>query len=164
MIPLLDINMKIDQEKNRFSWDRGQTFVFFITIILSLLIAGVAFAQVEKKRIPSIPEYILNGLQAYEREGYEAAVKKWFENSPWANATVLVSRNAFLKNIEMMYGKYQSYDIITTKETPTSQMTYIRFNYERMSGYGMFISSRHNNQWFLSDLDLHKMQKIADTP
>ncbi len=156
--------MKIGKGKDRFFFNRVRIFVFLVSIIFFFFILDAAFAQTETKRIQSVPHYILNGLRAYGTEGYEAAVNKWFEGSPWANATVIVARNVFLKNIEMLYGKYRGYDIITTKETPTSRMTYIRFNYERMSGYAMFISSRHNNRWVLSDLDLHKMQKIADTP
>jgi len=106
----------------------------------------------------------MNGLQTYETEGYEAAVHKWFEGSAWANASVMVSRIAFFKNIEMLYGKYQGYDIVTTKETHTSQMTYVRFKFERMPGYAMFLSTKGNKGWVLSDLDLHRMQQIADTP
>ena len=112
----------------------------------------------------NVPAYILNGLHEYKSNGYEAAVKEWFKGSPYKKAEVLVARINYLKNIEMLYGKYLSYKIITIKETPTSNMTYVEFIYERFSGFAKFISFKRNNAWVLVDVDLHKKQKFAYTP
>jgi hypothetical protein len=109
-----------------------------------------------------VPRYIINGLRVYAEDGYEAAVNTWFQDSPWANAAVLVGRIAFFKNIEMMYGQYQGYEIVMTNETRTSHITYIRFNFSKMPGYVMFLSQMRNNRWVLSQLDVHRMQKYAD--
>ncbi|MFH2065774.1 MAG: hypothetical protein ABIK15_11310 [Pseudomonadota bacterium] len=109
-----------------------------------------------------VPRYIINGLRVYAEEGYEAAVNTWFQDSPWANAAVLVGRIAFFKNIEMMYGQYQGYEIVMTNETRTSQITYIRFIFSKMPGYVMFLSQMRNNRWVLSQLDVHRLQKYAE--
>ncbi len=137
------------------------TRIVFCLSAIIILISPAATAA-DKSAEARVPEYIVNGLQAYANEGYEAAVRKWFQDSPWVNATILVERIAFFKNIEMLYGKYQGYQVVTTNETATSQMTYIRFVYLKMAGYVMFLSKKQNNQWALVKLDLHKMQKLGD--
>jgi len=137
------------------------TMIVLCLSAISIHIAPAAKADDNSTKV-HVPQYVLNGLQAYAKEGYESAVRKWFQDSPWVNATILVERIAFFKNIEMLYGKYQGYQVVTTNETATSQMTYIRFVYLKMAGYVMFLSKKQNNQWALVKLDLHKMQKLGD--
>jgi hypothetical protein len=137
-----------------------------IAILLNLMLftsISAAASSKETKHI-NVPQYILNGLDEYETNGYEAAVKAWFKGSPYQKADVLVARINYLKNIEMLYGKYQGYKIITVKETPTSNFTYVEFIYERLSGFASFMSFKYSNAWALSDVDLHKNQRFADTP
>jgi hypothetical protein len=138
--------------------------VSIIILNLFLLISISAAASLKGDKENKVPQYILNGLDEYESNGYEAAVKAWFKGSPYQKADVLVARINYLKNIEMLYGKYRGYKIITVKETPSSNMTYVEFIYERLSGFASFMSFRYNNAWALSDVDLHKNQKFADTP
>ncbi|MFZ5569459.1 MAG: hypothetical protein ACOZF0_03585 [Thermodesulfobacteriota bacterium] len=135
-------------------------FLLFLGALLCLHDDRPAMAAGKEE---AVPRYILNGLQTYRREGYEAAVAVWLKDSPWANATLMVSRIAYFKNIEKLYGRYQGYQIVTTQETRTSQMTYVRFIYEKNSGYGMFLSTMRNNAWVLSQIDLHRTQRYADT-
>lgn len=111
-----------------------------------------------------VPRYILDGLQVYQQEGYGPAVNVWTEGSPWANAAVVASRIAYLKNIEMMHGRYQGYDIIMTQETRISQMTYIRLRYTRLPIYALFQSQLRGNKWVLSELELHTKQRYAEAP
>jgi hypothetical protein len=143
---------------------RPRCIITMFVLYLSALIIYIAPAVMaaDNSAETRMPKYIVNGLQAYAQEGYEAAVRKWFQDSPWANATILVERIAFFKNIEMLYGPYQGYQVVTMNETATSQMTYIRFVYSKMAGYVMFLSKKHNNQWALVQLDLHKLQKYGD--
>jgi hypothetical protein len=138
--------------------------VIAILLHLTLLISISAAASSKGSKEKNVPQYILNGLQEYESNGYEAAVKAWFKGSPYQKADVLVARINYLKNIEMLYGKYRGYKIITVKETPSSNMTYVEFIYERLSGFASFMSFKYNKAWALSDVDLHKTQKFADTP
>ena len=108
-----------------------------------------------------VPSYVLRGLKDYETKGYEAAVRTWLAGSPYEPATEMVSRIAFFKNIEKLYGKYTHHDIVFTKQTPTSNQAYIRMNFERTSGYILFTSARRNHKWVLSDIDLDRMQKYG---
>ena len=133
-----------------------------VTIFIALSAATAASAYYTKE--DRVPPYILNGLRTYAEEGYEQAVHVWLKDSPWANAAVLVSRIAYLKNIDKMYGPYQGYEILMTNETRTSQMTYVRFIFSRISGYGLFVSQMRNNQWVLYQIDLHDRQKYAAAP
>jgi hypothetical protein len=108
-----------------------------------------------------VPSYVLAGLAEYGANGHEAAVKKWFADSPYSNAATLASNNAFLKNIEMLAGKYQSYDILMTKKTATSNMVYVRMNYERLPGYIMFVSVWREGRWVLNRIQLDKKQRFG---
>lgn len=143
---------------------RQLCIIAMIVLCLSAIIIHIspAVMAADNSADARVPKYIVNGLQAYAKEGYEAAVRTWFQDSPWVNATILVERIAFFKNIEMLYGQYKGYQVVTTNETATSQMTYIRFVYSKMAGYVMFLSKKQNNQWALVKLDLHKMQKLGD--
>ncbi len=129
-----------------------------------LLFAQVAFAseQEASEKEKTVPIYILNGLREYKDHGYEAGVRALLKGSPLENAAELASRKAFFKNIEMLYGNYLSHEIITVRHTPTSNMVYVKFNYERESAFGNFISLKVNNAWSLTKVDLHKKQKYVD--
>jgi hypothetical protein len=140
---------------------------FVILFVSASIFAAVSAATADTPyytKEDRVPRYILNGLRAYAEEGYEQAVPVWLKDSPWANAAVLVSRIAYLKNIDKMYGPYQGYEILMTNETRTSQMTYVRFIFSRISGYALFVSQMRNNQWVLYRIDLHDRQKYAAAP
>ena len=108
-----------------------------------------------------VPPYITDGLHAYETQGYEAAVAVWLKGSPFENATAMASRINMFKNIEMLYGQYQGYEIVTTRHTDISNMVYVRMNYARTSSYIRFISIKRQGSWILSDIQLDRQQKYA---
>ena len=136
--------------------------VLVLNLLFLIPVSEAAPSKGDKEK--NVPHYIWDGLHEYGTNGYEAAVKAWFKGSPYQKADVLVARINYLKNIEMLYGKYRSYKIITVQETPSLNMPYVEFIYERLSGFASFLSFKYNNAWALSDVDLHKNQKFADTP
>ena len=111
--------------------------------------------------ISIVPSYVTAGLEEYAVNGYEPAVRTWFADSPYSNATTLASNSAFFKNIEMLAGKYQSYDILMTKQTATSNAVYVRINYERLPGYILFTSVKSQGRWVLNRLKLDRMQRFG---
>ncbi len=135
-----------------------------IALMCVLLFAQVAFAseQETSEQEKTIPIYILNGLREYKDHGYEAGVRALLKGSPLENATDVASRMNFFKNIEMLYGNYLSHEIITVRQTPTSNMVYVKFIYEREAAFGNFTSLKMNNTWSLTKVDLHKLQKYVD--
>ncbi len=108
-----------------------------------------------------IPPYVSRGLQVYADEGYEAAVHVWLADSPYKNATTLASNIAFFKNIEKLAGNYQSYDILMTKQTISSNVVYVRMNYARLPGYVLFTSLKRDNDWVLGKVQLDRLQRFG---
>ncbi len=135
-----------------------------LTLMCVFLAAPISFASEPEisNREETIPVFILNGLREYKENGYEAGVRALLKGSPLENATELASRINFFKNIEMLYGKYLSHEIVTVRRTPTSNMVYVKFIYERQSAFGNFISLKVNGAWSLTKVDLHKKQKFVD--
>lgn len=133
---------------------RGCVFLLFLLVVAATI--PIAWADA-----PFIPDYIVNGLQTYPQSGYEAAVRVWLKGSPFENATAMASRIAFFKNIEMLYGKFVSHEVVTTRKTAISHMAYIRMNYQKTSAYIRFISILRDDRWVLSNIHLDRHQKHA---
>lgn len=129
-------------------------YMIFSTIL------SVAATQAVETAPHTIPPYILDGFTTYENQGYEAAVAVWLKDSPFESATNMASRIQFFKNIEMLYGQYQSHQIVTVKETQSSQMTYVRIIFQRKTVYANFLSLKKNREWVLSDLTLSDRQEL----
>ncbi len=130
-------------------------------ILTSILLQAGVHAAPGNPNTGEVPQYVLDGLHAYKQYGYEAAVKIWLKGSPYEAGTQMASQISFFKNIEMLYGQYQSYDIISVIETGTSNRVYVRMNYERTAGYILFTSIRKNGKWVLAHIDLDRIQKYA---
>lgn len=139
-------------------------WMLWFSLILSIVTVGVMPNQrcyAADIDLSIVPEYVTAGLEEYAANGYEAAVHTWFADSPYSNAATLASNHAFFKNIEMLAGKYRSYDILMTKQTATSNAVYVRINYERLPGYIMFTSIKNQDRWVLSRLSLDRMQRFG---
>jgi len=108
-----------------------------------------------------VPPYVLRGLEDYQSRGYAAAVRTWLADSPHEAATTLASNLVLFKNIEMLAGKYHSFDVLLTKETPSSNLVYIRLNYQRLPGYVLFTSQKREDRWVLAKIDLHRKQRLG---
>jgi hypothetical protein len=132
-----------------------------------LLVAGIAFCCSSPIMLYGmvdstiVPGYVINGLKEYETNGYEAAVKVWMADSPYQNAATLASSIIFFKNIEMLAGKYLSYDILMTKETQSSNVVYVRMNFERLPGYILFTSIKRGQGWVLGNIKLDRFQRFG---
>lgn len=140
---------------------RAVWLVWFNVVLVFALYPAALFAAVE---VDLVPEYVSSGLQVYGTQGYEAAVQVWLAGSPYGNATTLASNIAFFKNIEMLAGQYQSYDVLMTKQTISSNVVYIRMNYERLPGYILFTSIKRNGAWILGKINLDRTQRFGVAP
>lgn len=108
-----------------------------------------------------VPEYVHAGLAAYKTRGYEAAVKTWLADSPYEDATTLASNLSFFRNFQMLAGKYLSADILMTHETQSSNLVYVRLNYERIPVYVLFTSFQSSNKWVLGKIQISRTQKYG---
>ena len=128
-----------------------------LVVVLLVLPCNDSFSQQKA----FIPNYVLQGLDDYEKKGYEGAVKTWLTDSPFENAIAMASRINFFKNIEKLYGGYLGYDIVFVENTDTSSRVYVRMNFERTAGYIMFTSLLLNGKWSLNHIDLDRLQKFG---
>lgn len=132
-----------------------------LPLLATLLVpAGLATAS-NKIDQALIPPYVMRGLEDYRVQGYAAAVRTWLADSPHEAATTLASNLVLFKNIEMLAGKYSSYDVLLTQETPSSNIVYVRMNYERLPGYLLFVSQKRQDRWVLAKIDLHRKQRFG---
>jgi len=140
---------------------RLQKFFMFVLCGFLLSLSSVnTYAEVD----PSIvPDYVKKGLDEYKINGYGAAVSAWLADSPYSNATTMASNIAFFRNIEKLAGTYVSYDILMTKETISSNVVYVRMNFERVPGYILFTSLKRGNMWVLGRIQLDRMQRFGSS-
>lgn len=137
----------------------AKQFIIMVSL-LAVLIARpvILYAQID---ISIVPSYVLSGLKEYESRGYEAAVHVWLTDSPYKNAMTMASNIAFFKNIEKLAGQYQSYDILMTKQTVSSNVVYVRMNYERLPGFILFTSLKRGDKWVLGRVQLDRLQRFG---
>jgi hypothetical protein len=109
----------------------------------------------------AIPLYIRQGLEAYAGGGAEAAIGAWFDGSPWQNAAELLSRVAYFQQIESLHGRYRGWTPIETRQTRTSQWTYLRLDFERLPVYLGFTSLQYRGGWALYSLSADTRQRFG---
>lgn len=137
----------------------ARQFMIVVSFLAVLSYRPVALhAQVDHA---IVPQYVLNGLAEYGSRGYEAAVHAWLTDSPYKNAMTMASNIAFFKNIEKLAGKYISYDILMTKQTISSNVVYVRMNYERLPGFILFTSLKRGDKWVLGKVHLDRLQRFG---
>lgn len=140
---------------------KNSLYVRIVVVLLPLIFCvWTTFLQANENQA-NVPAYITSGLQAYKDKGYEEAVKIWLAGSPFASGAAMVSRISFFKNIEMLGGPYQSHDFLMVKETGSSNVVYVRMNYERLPGYILFTSGLRDGQWVLTNIKLDRMQRFG---
>ncbi len=134
----------------------------YFTVVLFFALISVLPSTLYGQVDPSmVPPYVSNGLAEYGSKGYEAAVGVWLAGSPYKNAVTMASNIAFFKNIEKLAGKYISYDILMTRQTMSSNVAYVRMNYERLPGYILFTSFMRKGKWVLGKIQLDRLQRFG---
>ena len=132
---------------------------FYLIILLLLVLSPCSRACAVSPSV--VPDYITQGFTDYKLDGYEAGVRSWLVGSPYGNAVQLVARVQYFKNIERLYGRYQSYAVLSINETISSNFVYTVMVFERKKVYLGFMSQRRGGRWVLSGLRIDDQQKIA---
>ncbi len=144
--------------------NKGELMIRVQRMVANLVIFLVCFSPVTTFAVnnsPAVPSYVLSGLAEYGTNGYKAAVQTWLAGSPYENATAMASNIAFFVNFEKLAGSYRSYDILMVRETVSSNVTYIRMNYERLPCYILFSSIKRGDTWVLGRIRLDRMQRFG---
>ncbi len=137
---------------------RRYGFPLLVCLVMFHFFSEGGYAQVDATLVPA---YVTAGLNEYKTHGYEAAVRTWLADSPYGNAATLAANAVYLKNIEKLAGKYVSHDILMTKQTVSSNVVYVRMNYQRLPGYILFTSIKRNGRWVLGNLELDRVQRFG---
>jgi hypothetical protein len=133
--------------------------IVFKTIVLLVCCSPLSVSAGNSST--AVPPYVLSGLAEYGTNGYKAAVQTWLSGSPHENATTMASNIAFFVNFEKLAGTYRSYDILMIRETMSSNVTYVRMNYERLPCYVLFSSIKRGDSWVLGRIRLDRMQRFG---
>lgn len=135
--------------------------VCILLIVTVVSICDRAQAVAAMVNPEQVPPYVSQGLETYGREGYEKAVHVWLAGSPYESGATVASNIAFFKNIEKLAGKFVSYDYLMTRQTVSSNVVYVRINYERFPGFILFTSAPRNGKWVLTSVKLDRVQRFG---
>lgn len=103
----------------------------------------------QEKRPPPV---VLAGIDAYRKQGPEAAVKEWLANSRVARDTALVLETiAGLKRVEEAYGVLEGYDVIKLAPIGSRNLrTYLILLYRKGALFLYFDTYREASGWIVT--------------
>lgn len=124
----------------------------WLSFSLVLILLNIGAAESAKELRLSVPNTIVNGMGDYGFQGAEAAVKAWVKGSTLEGSPEALIQVNNLKQVESMYGKFQSYHIIQVQGlTPLTVVVYLSINYERGPLFARFIAYRLKDSWILPE-------------
>jgi hypothetical protein len=103
-----------------------------ITLILLISLAAVVCRGEGKKKVNRLPEPIIAGLEAYSKDGCNAAVDVWLKNSVMDRVPGARGQLAQIAQVEEFYGRYEGYELVRDSMlTPRLVRYYLAIYYER---------------------------------
>ena len=98
-----------------------------ICMMAIFVLNGISYAQDQKQEIPNI---IKSGLNAYKEKGVQEVLKIWLKGSPLEGSKEALSQSNSFKQIEDMYGKYESYEVLKVNQLGIrTQQIYLVMHY-----------------------------------
>ena len=128
----------------------------YIVITLTLLFSSTVKAEYE-----SALSVVESGLNAYKTKGARAAITTWIKGSGVEGSQQALSQTSSLQAIEVYFGKYQSYDIISeNKMTKNIHSFLFVLNYEKGPLYAkMQTYKMTNGNWVASTFSFNSTPK-----
>jgi len=123
-------------------------------MIVSFVTSGAtAWGQAKDQEIPAI---VIEGLQAYEKEGAEAALKAWLKGSPLEGSKEVMSQVNILRAVESFYGSYKVHHL-THIGTPskTTKFIYLIMDYEKGPIFAKFVAFKGEAGWHIVAIKFH---------
>lgn len=123
---------------------------FFLLTIMILIISVGANAL-------EPPKIVINGYKAYKKEGFEKALSIWMKGSPLENdKTSLMDMKGVITQVESIYGKMISYEIIKTiKITSSLNRVYAEICYEKGPVFMFIDCYKSPNGWIIPLIRFH---------
>jgi hypothetical protein len=103
---------------------------------------------------PVLPPVIMSGLDGYKTKGAEEAIRLWIKDSPIEGSKEAMTQADTLRQAETLYGAYQWYEIIRTREISPRTLTIdLVLDYERGPLFVRFVVYRSNHRWVMTYFD-----------
>ncbi len=138
--------------------------LFSILFLSVLVFAGAIRAQSYDPRHPPVeplPPFVITGMNAYKSVGPEAAIKAWVEDSALAGSKDALDQAAYLRQTQDFYGKFQGYELITTRIiTPRTRVYYLLLEYEKGPLFAKFVAYRVPQRWLLTSFDFNIREEM----
>ncbi len=113
----------------------------------------------------ALPPVILAGLDGYKSKGADEAVRLWVRDSPLEGSNDAATQVTALRQIESLYGAYQWYEIVRTREiTPRSMVIYLVLDYEHGPLFARFTLYRSNHRWIMAYFDFNTREENIFPP
>ncbi len=136
---------------NRHSDRVNRLAAILVAIVASLAMLGAA--KEEKVGVPSI---IVTGLGDYAFQGAGAAVTAWVKGSAMEGSPEAAIQVNYLRQVESVYGKFQSYHLIQVNElSRLTAIVYLTINYEKGPLFARFLAYRIRDGWILPDFSFN---------
>jgi hypothetical protein len=99
----------------------------------------------------SMPEIVISGLKAYEKNGPRTAIEAWIKGSPFEGSKEALSQANRFKEIEAFYGNYIGYSLIhITKLTPSAKIVYFSINFHKGPVFAIFPVYKTKGGWIMT--------------
>jgi len=120
-------------------------FLFLICFFAGNPLYSVALAD------DAMPDIIISGLKAYEKDGPTSAIEIWIKGSPFDGSKEALSQANRFKEIESFYGNYVGYNLIhITSLTPLTKIIYFSIDYQRGPVFCALTIYKSKNGWILT--------------
>jgi hypothetical protein len=129
--------------------------------MLNLLVAvGITLSIFSTNCLAQQPggrHLVERGVNAYVKDGADAAVKAWLKGSALETNTQALTQANTLRQVEDFYGKPEGLDIIKEHSiSPRSQMIVFAINYAKGILYGRFQAYQiKSGNWVVTEFKFH---------
>ena len=112
-----------------------------------------------------LPPVIVSGLDGYKSKGAEEAIRLWIRDSPIEGSKDAMAQADTLRQAENLYGAYQWYEIIRTREISPRTLTIdLVLDYERGPLFTRFVVYRSNHRWVMTYFDFSFRERASSRP
>lgn len=129
-------------------------------LVLSLLSVAQNSNIKDKMASGAVAPIILSGLQAYSKDGPDAAVRAWIKGSGLDGSKEALSQANNLRRIEDYYGKYQDFEVVKLRGiAQKTQIACLVLDYEKGPVFAKFIAYRTDQGWVVDYFDFNTKEQ-----
>lgn len=127
-----------------------------LAAVLVAVVASLAMLGAAKEEKVVVPNIIVTSLGDYAFQGAGAAVTAWVKGSSMEGSPEAAIQVNYLRQVESVYGKFQSYHLIQVNElSRLTSIVYLSINYEKGPLFARFLAYRIRDGWILPDFSFN---------